>query len=55
MSKVWLERRVMDFGRSKSRAEASQYAARAQSVSDPKRRAELLRFSGDVAKPNGAY
>jgi hypothetical protein len=46
MSKARLRHRMIEFGRSKYRAKAWQYAARAQSVNDPERRAELLRFSG---------
>jgi hypothetical protein len=36
----------MNFGKAKYRAKAWQYGARAQSVPDPDRRADLLRFSG---------
>ena len=54
MSKSELECRIIKLGRSKYRAKAWQYAARAQSVNDPERRAELLRVFRDLAEPNGA-
>jgi hypothetical protein len=37
---------VLEFGRSKYRAKAWEYAARAQVISDPQQRADLLRFAG---------
>jgi hypothetical protein len=37
---------VLEFGRSKYRAKAWEYATRAQVVSDPQQRADLLRFAG---------
>jgi len=43
MSKARL---VIDFGRSKYRAKAWECATRAQVVSDPQQRAELLCFAG---------
>ena len=39
-------RLVIDFGRSKYRAKAWECATRAQVVSDPQQRAELLCFAG---------
>ena len=46
MTKGGSERRALNFGGPKYREKAWQYGARAQSVPDPERRAEMLRFSG---------